>query len=129
MERLYNADCEIKSLSSLSLAFIGDCIYELLVREKLICENNKPVGKLHSMSIKKVCCQAQFSAANKIMDFLSEEEKAIYKRGRNAHTHHTPKNATTEEYHSATGLETLFGYLYLKNDILRIRELFDIINK
>ena len=129
MERLYNADCDVKNLNSLSLAFIGDCVYELLVREKLICENNKPAGKLHKMSIKTVCCKAQFFAANKIMNCLSEEEKTIFKRGRNAHTHHTPKNATTEEYRGATGLETLFGYLYLQNNISRIRELFDIINK
>lgn len=129
MERLYNAACDAKNVNSLSLAFIGDCIYELLVREKLICEHNKPVGKLHSMAIKKVCCAAQSSAANKIMDYLSSEEKLIYKRGRNAHTHHTPKNATTAEYHGATGLETLFGYLYLQNNITRIRELFDLINK
>lgn len=128
MERFYDSNCDVKNLNSLSLAFLGDCVYELLVREKLICESNKPVGKLHSMSIKEVCCQTQALAANKIMDYLSEDEKTIYKRGRNAHTHHTPKNATVEQYHSATGLETLFGYLYLQNNISRIQELFNLIN-
>lgn len=129
MERLYNAPCDVKNLNSLSLAFIGDCIYELLVREKLICESNRPAGKLHKMSINQVCCQAQALAMDKLMPHLLEEEKTVYKRGRNAHTHHTPKNATTAEYHSATGLETLFGHLYLQNNISRIRELFNIINE
>lgn len=127
MERLINKDVDLKMLSPLSLAFIGDCIYELFVREQLICDGNYPANKLHKKSVEKVCCKAQADNAEKILPILTEEELDAFKRGRNAHTNNIPKNATYAQYHKATGLETLFGYLYLKGDLLRLKELFSLL--
>lgn len=127
MERLYNENCDYKNLSPLSLAFIGDGVFELFVREQLLCIGNCPVNKLHKKSVEKVCCKAQSLFVERLLPILSQEELTIYKRGRNAHTKNVPKNASESDYHSATGFEALFGYLYLKNDIKRLRELFSII--
>lgn len=129
MERLYNSNCDYKTLSPLTLAFIGDGVYDLLIREQLVCRANCQVGKLHKMKVEKVCCKAQAEIMEKITSELTEEELTIYKRGRNAHTNHTPKNASNADYHSATGFEALIGYIYLKGDIKRLRELFDMIEK
>lgn len=130
MERLYNTiDCDYKTLSPLTLAFIGDAVYDLLIREQLVCKANCPVGKLHKMKVKKVCCKAQSEIMKKLISMLTSEELNIFKRGRNAHTHHTPKNAVIADYHVATGFETLIGYIYLKGDIERLRELFELIEK
>ncbi len=129
LERLWNKPCDPASFSPLALAFIGDGVYDLFVREQLICQGNCPVGTLHKTAVKSVCCQAQAQAVQKLMPILTEEEQAIYKRGRNAHTSRTPKNATVADYHAATGLETLFGYLYLKGDLPRLRELFQNIQQ
>jgi ribonuclease III family protein len=111
-------------LSPLTLAFIGDTVFDLLVREKIIGEANRPVGKLHMLSAKRVCAGAQARAAECLAFILSEDELAVYKRGRNADSGHKPKNATEAQYHAATGLEALFGWLYLKGANDRIRELF-----
>ena len=116
-----------KQLSPLNLAFIGDCIYEILVREELVCTANRPVNDLHRESVKFVCAKAQTEAYSKIKDFLTEEEEAQFKRGRNAKTGHSPKSASDAEYHTATGIEALFGYLYLTEQTDRIKELFKII--
>ncbi len=130
MERLYNTiDCDYKTLSPLTLAFIGDAVYDLLIREQLVCKANCPVGKLHKMKVKKVCCKAQSEIMKKLISMLTNEELSIFKRGRNAHTNHTPKNADVADYHNATGFETLIGYIYLKGDIKRLRELFELIEK
>ena len=117
-----------KQLSPLNLAFIGDCIYEILVREMLVKNANRPVNDLHRESVKYVTAKAQTDAYSKIKDLLTEEETAVFKRGRNAKVGHSPKSATEGEYHCATGVEALFGYLYLNDDIDRIKELFSIIN-
>lgn len=117
-----------KQLSPLNLAFIGDCIYEILVRETLVKDANRPVNDLHRESVKYVSAKAQTEAYSKIKDVLTEEETAVFKRGRNAKVGHSPKSATEGEYHCATGMEALFGYLYLTDDIDRIKELFSIIN-
>lgn len=108
----------------MALAFIGDGVYDLLVREALVCQANRQAGKLHKMKVEQVKCQAQAQRMEKILPLLTEEEQAVYKRGRNAHTTHTPKNATSADYHSATGMEALFGYLYLKGELARLRDLF-----
>ena len=115
-----------QQLSPLTLAFLGDGVYGLLVREKL-CEISRPSGELHSRSVKLVNATSQAKSFKLIEPMLSEEELAIFKRGRNAHTGTTPKNSTIGEYHTATGLETLFGYLHLKGDKARIDELFSVI--
>lgn len=114
-------------LSPLNLAFIGDCVYEMLVRETLVLNANRPVNDLHKESVKFVSAKAQTIAYDKIKDCLTEQETAIYKRGRNAKVGHNPKSASQGEYHIATGIEALFGYLYLTEQTQRIKELFQII--
>lgn len=117
-----------KQLSPLNLAFIGDCVYEILVRETLVTDANRPVNDLHRESVKYVSAKAQTAAFEKIRDILTEEETAVFKRGRNAKVGHSPKSATESEYHCATGVEALFGYLYLTEQSDRIKELFYKIN-
>ncbi len=125
--RFNDAEIQPKQLSPLNLAFIGDCIYEILVREALVCEANRPVNELHRESVKYVSAKAQTEAYAKIKDLLTEEETAQFKRGRNAKVGHSPKSATDAEYHTATGIEALFGYLYLSNRVERIKQLFAVI--
>lgn len=115
-----------KQLSPLVLAFLGDSVFELLVREKIVAEGNAPVGKLHHKAIHYVCAGAQAEAFHVIEPLLTEEEQAIYKRGRNAKSQ-PPKNADPLEYRVATGLEALFGYLYASEQQDRVKELFELI--
>ncbi len=115
------------ALSPLTLAFIGDCVYELFVREALVTEANRPAGELHAQKVRYVSAAAQAKAYRFIEDSLTEKESNIFKRGRNAHTTHTPKNMTNADYHTATGIEALFGFLYLSGEAERLRELFGII--
>ncbi|MGN1328905.1 MAG: Mini-ribonuclease 3 [Eubacterium sp.] len=126
--RFIDKDINPKQLSPLNLAFIGDCVYEMLVRESLVTEANRPVNDLHKESVKFVSAKAQTEAYEKIKDLLTEEETAVYKRGRNAKVGHSPKSATEGEYHCATGIEALFGFLYLSDRTDRIKELFSKIN-
>lgn len=109
------------------LAFVGDAYYGLLVRD-MLAAINRPSGELHSESIKLVKAGAQAEAFKIIEPFLSEHELTVYKRGRNSHVNSIPKNATVGEYHSATGVETLFGYLHLSGNDERALELFKIIS-
>ncbi len=113
-------------LNPATLAFMGDGVYTLLVREKL-SEVSRPSGELHSLSVKLVNATAQAKSFKLIEPMLTEQETAVFKRGRNAHTSTTPKNSTNGEYHTATGLETLFGFLYLGGQHERIKELFSVI--
>lgn len=126
--RFVDKEVNAKQLSPLNLAFIGDCIYEILVRETLVTNANRPVNDLHRESVKFVSAKAQTAAFKKIKDILTEEEMSVYKRGRNAKVGHSPKSATEGEYHCATGVESLFGYLYLTEQTDRIKELFSVIN-
>lgn len=127
MERLFEGECDPKQLSPLTLAFVGDCVFELFVRERLVCQANCPVNALHKNSVAQVCCQAQAKSMEKLIPVLTEREFQMFKRGRNATTSHVPKNASSKDYHTATGLETMFGYLYLNGEIARLRELFSMI--
>ncbi len=124
-----DASCDPKRLSPLTLAFIGDSVFDLLVREMLVCEANRPANRLHNLAVERVCAAAQANAARRLWDggYLTEEEISILKRGRNAHTNHLPKNASEQDYHLATGLEALLGYLYLSGEIARLRDLFRLI--
>ena len=118
----------VNLLSPSTLAFVGDAYYGLLVRE-MLAEVNRPSGVLHSESVKLVKARAQAEAFKVIEPHLSEKELGIYKRGRNAHVSSVPKNSTAGEYHSATGVEALFGYLHLAGEDERAKELFSLILK
>lgn len=111
----------------MELAFVGDAVYELLVRNHIASAINAPTGKLHALAVKYVCADAQCSALEKITPVLTEEELDIVRRGKNASKTSVPKNGTPRTYRSATGLEALFGYLYLVNNSERIRTLFNLI--
>lgn len=124
MERFLDNPCNPKDLSPLTLAFVGDGVFELFVREKLVCDANCPVNTLHQKSVRQVCCTAQAKDCVVLEPMLTEEEIAVLHRGRNAHTNHVPKNASVADYHAATGLECLFGYLYLQGKLERLRTLF-----
>ena len=119
MSRLYPEKVDPRTLSPLTLAFIGDGVFELLVRERLVCEGNRPAGALHKRSVAMGRAEAQAEAMDRLLPLLTETEAAVYRRGRNAHT-----SRNSEEYHKATGLEALFGYLYLQGDIGRLQGLF-----
>ena len=126
MERLLNQDCDPRQLSPLTLAFVGDCVFELFVRERLVCQGNCPVKKLHQRSVEQVGAAAQAKFSQKLLPHLTEEEQQAYQRGRNAHVNHVPKSASVADYHAATAFEALFGYLYLSGKTERLRELFAI---
>lgn len=111
-------------LSPSVLAFVGDAVYGLYVRQKL-AEINRPSGELHRLSVRLVNATAQAEAFTVIEPLLSQKEISIFKRGRNFHTSTTPKNSTNREYHTATGLECLFGYLHLSNETERGNMLFE----
>lgn len=113
-------------LSPSVLAFVGDAVYGLYVRTAL-AEINRPSGELHRLSVKLVNATAQAKAFSLLEPMLTEKELSVFKRGRNFHTSSTPKSATGGEYHTATGLECLFGFLYLSGNTDRADELFNII--
>ena len=117
---------EAKLLNPSVLAFVGDSVYSLFVREKF-AQINRKSGDLHALSVKFVNATAQAKAYELIEGHLTEEEMSVFKRGRNFHTSSSPKNSTKGEYHAATGLETLFGFLHLSGKTDRARELFNII--
>ena len=116
---------EARLYSPLTLAFLGDAVYSLLVRNMLSLDANKPTGKLHKQSIKYVNASFQAEMAKALLPLLTEEEASIFKRGRNAHSAHSPKNQNAADYRSATGLESLYGYLYLCANAQRINEIFE----
>lgn len=117
-------DSEIDKLSVLALAHVGDGVFELLVRTMLCGQGIGKVSELHRKTVSYVCAPAQAKSIKKVMPVLTEKEEQVYKRGRNSKMHAAPQKATTGEYHAATGLETLFGYLYLNGQYARISELF-----
>ena len=118
---------KLKSMSVLGLAHIGDGVYELLCRAYLCEKGDKTVLKLHKDTVDMVKAPAQARFIDLLQPHLTEEEFGFYRRGKNAHTHATPKSATKQEYAKATGLEALFGALYLQGKTDRINELFHII--
>lgn len=117
---------KVNELSAGTLAFVGDAVYGLLVRQRL-AQVNRPIGELHRLSVTYVNANSQAEAFKIIEPHLTEEELTHYKHGRNLHTNHTPKQSSVAQYHSATGLETLFGFLHLSGKIDRINQLFDLI--
>lgn len=123
----YLSEREANTYSPLSLAFLGDSVYDTLVREYLLRKANMPVAKLHSSKIRLVCAEFQSSAYELIAERLTEKELAVLKRGRNATGNTVPKHADAAEYRRATAIESLFGYLYLLGRNERINELFNLI--
>lgn len=117
----------IKNCGSLSLAYIGDAAYELVVREYILKSGISANGKMHIRAKQFVSACAQSGFLQKISPYLTEEEAAVIRRGRNAKPHSHPKGAALSDYHNATGFESLWGYLYLTGNKKRMDELFDII--
>lgn len=116
-------ETDIKTYSPLTLAFMGDSIFDLIIRTSVVESGNAPVNKLHKRASKLVQASAQADLYHMIKDQLTEEELAIFKRGRNAKSFTTAKNAGVVEYRTATGLEALMGYLYLTDQMERLMEL------
>ena len=117
---------QVNAITNLGLAHIGDGAYELLCRAYLCGKGNKTVLKLHRDAVELVKAPTQAKFADKLKPHLTEEELAYFRRGKNTHTHAAPKSATPQEYAKATGLETLFGALYLMGKTDRLNELFHI---
>ena len=115
---------EINQISVLGLAHCGDAVFELLVRSYLCASGKALNGNLHRATVELVCAPAQAERAERMLPLLTQEELAFYRRGRNAHVHQVPKNATCAQYAKATGLECLFGALYLSGQLDRLNELF-----
>ena len=129
MENLFDVKMEpaqVKAITNLGLAHVGDGIYELLCRTYLVNQGGKTVLKLHNETVALVKAPTQAKFADKIKPILTEEEMDYFRRGKNAHTHAAPKSATPQEYAKATGFETLFGALYLLGRKERLMELFAI---
>ncbi len=117
---------QINAFTNLGLAHIGDGVYELLCRSYLCARGNHTVGNLHRDTVQMVKAPTQAKFADKLLPHLNEDELGWYRRGKNAHVHAVPKGATPAEYAKATGLEALFGALYLSGQTDRINELFHI---
>ena len=126
---MLNNNIDPGALSPLTLAFIGDTVFDLLVREEVIIAGNRPVKELHNAASERVCAKAQAEAVKKIMPFLTDGENDVFRRGRNAGPSGHPKNQSVGDYHYATGLECLFGWLYLKGETQRIKELYALITE
>ena len=110
--------------SPLALAFLGDGVYELLAREYLLAQGNAPVGKLHTRTVELVSAKAQAEAYRRVASLLTEEEELAFRRGRNANSTKCPKHTDPAVYRCATGVEALFGWLYLTGQTARINQLF-----
>lgn len=117
---------QINAISNTGLAHIGDAVYELLCRSYLCASGHHTLKRLHADSVALVKAPAQAKFADILLPHLTEEEQDYYRRGKNAHTHAAPKSASRQEYAKATGLETLFGALYLAGKTDRLNELFHI---
>lgn len=128
-ESLNNEKVDIRLYSPQALAFLGDAVYEILVRERIVHRANMPVNKLHLQAVEQVRASYQSKAYAVVEPVLTEEELAALRRGRNISSIKPPKNGTMQDYRRATGLECLFGYLYLKGEIQRINELFLMIEE
>ena len=116
---------EVELMSPLTWAYIGDAVYELFIRNKLINETNLKPHKLHIEAIKYVKAKSQAEKLNEIYEILTDEEKDIVRRGRNTQNHHLPKNSNVQEYMYSTAFEALIGYLYLTKQNARLKEILN----
>ena len=115
---------DVNAISNLGLAHMGDCVFEILCRAYLCTRGDRTVDRLHRDTINMVKATSLAKFADRLLPLLSEEELAFYRRGKNSHVHAVPKSATPAEYAKATGLEALFGALYLMGRKERLNELF-----
>ena len=131
MESLVNPmnEQQVNKMSILALAHVGDAVFELLVRARLCAQGPNAVAQLHRQTVAQVNASAQAEDMKKLLPLLTEEETALYKRGRNTKVNSVPHHADLAQYHAATGLESLFGWLYLLGRTDRIRELFAAITE
>lgn len=132
MENLFSlhfAPEEIRDFSNLGLAHLGDGVYELMCRSYLCIRGDRTVGRLHQDTVAMVNAHTQARFADRMLGELTPEELAYYRRGKNSHTHAVPKNTSPMEYARATGVETLFGALYLEGKKDRLEELFRILTE
>lgn len=127
MENIAQMHTVADEISPLTLAFVGDGVYDLLVREYLVRQANRPVGELNKIKVSLVNCKSQARFAKLLLPKLCDKETSVYKRGRNAAPKCTSKHGTVADYHSATGLECLFGYLHMNGEQSRVQELFNLI--
>lgn len=116
-------DVDLRNYSPLTLAFLGDCVFDLMIRTVIVERGNRAADSLHKKKSAIVKAQTQAKMAETIQELLTEEEISVYKRGRNAKSYSTAKNATVSDYRKATGFEALLGYLYLQDKEDRIIEL------
>ena len=130
MENYLNMNFEkaqVDAISNLGLAHMGDCVFEIFCRSYLCAQGGKTVDKLHRETIHMVKATSQAKFVEKLLPLLTEEELAYYRRGKNSHVHAVPKSATPAEYAKATGLEALFGALWLMGRTERLNELFNAV--
>ena len=118
---------QVDAISNLGLAHLGDAVYEVLCRAYLCAKGDLTVGKLHKATVSLVRAPAQAAFADKLLPHQNEEELAWYRRGKNSHVHAVPNGATREQYAKATGVEALFGALYLSGRTDRANELFNLV--
>jgi ribonuclease-3 family protein len=115
-----------KEHNGASLAYLGDAVLEVLARHAVLQSGVQDAGKLNQLALSYVRATAQSAAAERVLPFLTQEEEAMFRRGRNIHHLNTPKSASQKEYRQASGLESLFGYLYLEGQVERAKELFSL---
>ena len=127
MNKDYLSQREANTYSPLSLAFLGDSVYDTLVREYLLRRANMPAAKLHAAKVRMVCAEFQSDVYELLSERVTEQELSVLKRGRNATGNTVPKHAEAAQYRRATAVEALFGYLYLTGEHSRLLELFQII--
>lgn len=114
---------DIRTYSALTLAYIGDAVYDLIIRTVVVGRANRPVNELHRIVVKYVSANAQSRIVTVLMESFTEEEQSVYRRGKNSKPHTTAKNASVEDYLKATGFEAVIGYLYLTDRMDRALEL------
>ena len=114
---------DIRTYSPLTLAYVGDAVYDLIIRTVVVERANRPANELHRITVKYVSANAQSKIVQALMEDLTEEEQSVYRRGKNSKPHTTAKNASVADYMKATGFEAVIGYLYLTDQMPRILEL------
>lgn len=123
LEQFHIEEQDVKTYSPLTLAYIGDGVFDLVIRSLVVGKGNTNTNQLHRQTSKVVKAASQSAMVEKILPYLTKEEEAVYKRGRNAKSGTMAKNATMSDYRRATGFEALMGYLYLTNNFERLMEL------